>query len=150
MKDKGNSNIIIAIIVSLVVGALAGYFGGQYISQSQRQARFAQFGVGQGGGLRQYPGGGPAAGASGARQGFRPVSGKIISADKNSITVQLADGSSKIIILSDKTAINKAEKVDQSALTVGTTVAVFGTDNSDGSVTAQNVQINPRVIRVNQ
>jgi len=51
--------------------------------------------------------------------------------------------SSKIVLLSDGTQINKAETVDKSELKSGVKVAVFGTENSDGSVTAQNVQVNP-------
>jgi len=82
-------------------------------------------------------------GAAVNRGGFRPVSGEIIKADTTSITVKLEDGSSKIILLSKNTAINRAEKVSAFDLTVGTTIAVFGSENPDGSITAQNVQINP-------
>jgi hypothetical protein len=77
------------------------------------------------------------------RNGFRPVNGDIISSDTNSITVKLADGSSKIVILNDKTAINKASTATAADLKVGEKVVVFGQDNSDGSVTAQNIQLNP-------
>jgi len=59
------------------------------------------------------------------------------------ITVKLPDGSSKIILLSEKTSINKASEGSVADLVVGEKVAVFGTTNTDGSVTAQNIQINP-------
>jgi len=59
------------------------------------------------------------------------------------ITVKLEDGSSKIILLSEKTSINKASEGSITDLTAGEKVAVFGTTNADGSVTAQNIQINP-------
>lgn len=75
--------------------------------------------------------------------GFRPVNGEIIQRDQSSITVKMMDGSSKIIILSQTTQINKADTVSREELQVGTKVAVFGSDNSDGSVIAQNIQINP-------
>jgi hypothetical protein len=72
------------------------------------------------------------------------VNGEIIAADEKSITVKLQDGSSKIVLLSDKTEINKTASTTKEDLKVGEKVAAFGTENSDGSVTAQSVQLNPR------
>jgi len=45
--------------------------------------------------------------------------------------------------MSDATQINQVASATKSDLKVGTTVVVFGQTNSDGSVTAQNIQINP-------
>jgi hypothetical protein len=101
--------------------------------QSKQSVSSGQFGNGQG--LRT--------GTAGDRTGFRPVSGQIISSDSNSITVKQQDGSSRIVLFTDKTAINKANQASTSDLKVGETVAVVGQQNSDGSVTAQNIQINP-------
>ena len=70
-----------------------------------------------------------------------------MSMDGNSITVKLQDGQSKIIILSDTTEINQASKAAKTDLSAGKQVAVFGTENSDGSVTAQNIQLNPMLGR---
>ena len=53
------------------------------------------------------------------------------------------DGSSKIILLSDKTTINKATAGSKEDLKTGVKIAAFGTENPDGSVSASNVQINP-------
>ena len=78
-----------------------------------------------------------------AGAGFRPVAGEILSMDDKFITVKLPDGSSKIVLFSDKTAIDKSATGTKEDLTVGMRVAVFGQDNSDGSVTAQNIQLNP-------
>jgi hypothetical protein len=63
--------------------------------------------------------------------------------DDKSITVKLQDGSTKIVILSDTTSFSTSSTGSKSDLKTGDTVAAFGTPNSDGSVTAQNVQINP-------
>lgn len=130
--------ISIALVAALVGGGV-GFFAGTKYTQGRvasltlnRQANF------NGGGGRFLGGAG-----GGRMMGFRPVSGEIISADDKSITVKLPDGSSKIVLFSDKTAINKAETGSKTDLTVNTKVAVFGQDNSDGSVTAQNIQINP-------
>lgn len=77
------------------------------------------------------------------RQGFRPVNGEIISADDKSITVKLPDNSSKIVLLTDTTIINKSAEGAKEDLKTGEKVALFGTENSDGTVTAQNIQLNP-------
>jgi hypothetical protein len=60
----------------------------------------------------------------------------------------MEDGSSKIVLISDTTSINKSDSGSKSDLTTGTKVAVFGADNN-GTVTAQNIQINPTQMRFN-
>jgi hypothetical protein len=131
-----NKQIITTIIIALVVGGASFYGGMRY--QQMRRGNFAgQFA--QGGNFRGANGtGAPRGGA-----GFMPVNGEIISSDDKSITVKLQDGSSKIVILSDSTNINKAESGSKTDLTTGTKVLVLGQTNSDGSVTAQSVQVNP-------
>ena len=59
------------------------------------------------------------------------------------MTVKLQDGGSKIVILTDSTAINKSAEGSREDLKIGGKVGVFGTENSDGSVTAQNIQLDP-------
>jgi hypothetical protein len=78
--------------------------------------------------------------------GGRPVNGQIISTDDKSFTVKMQDGSSKIGIVSDQTQYNQSQQASKTDLKVGDTVIAIGTTNSDGSVTASNVQLNP-VIR---
>lgn len=123
-------------MILVVVFAGAGFYGGMKYQQSQRNNFAGQFGSGQG--IRNNR-----TGVTGNRGGFRPVFGEIIAADDKSITVKLQDDSSKIILISKKTTINKAQTVTQSELKVGEKVSVFGSENTDGSVTAQNVQLNP-------
>lgn len=72
-----------------------------------------------------------------------------LASDDKSITVKLQDGSSKIILITDKTVINKAAEATKDDLKGGEKVAVFGEINSDGSVTAQNIQLNP-ILRAGQ
>ena len=118
------------VILVVLVGAGA-FFGGMQYQKSQRSAgRFTQLSGGQG----QF----------GNRNGQnRPVVGEIVSADDKSITVKLMDGSSKIVILSASTAINKQATGSVSDLKTGERVLVIGTQNSDGSVTGQSIQLNP-------
>lgn len=103
----------------------------KYQASKSSSGRFANLPQNQGRGLQRG-------------QNFRPVNGEIISADEKSVTVKLPDGGSKIVILSEKTSINKAAEATKEDLKVGEKVAVFGSENTDGSVTAQNIQLNPQ------
>ena len=134
---KKNS-IVITVVVALIV-AVAAFYGGMQYQQKQR-SNFATFRGGQNG--QQFQG-------RGNFQGVRPINGEIISQDDKSITVKMQDGSSKIVILLDQTIINKASEGSKSDLKTGEKVAAFGTENSDGSITAQNISIGG-MLRVRQ
>jgi cytidylate kinase len=69
------------------------------------------------------------------------VSGQIISADSNSLTVALANGNSQVVFYSSSTQVMKPTIVPASNLTAGTRVMIGGTENSDGSLTAQSIQV---------
>ena len=135
---KKNS-LVITIIVALIVGGAAFYGGMQY--QKSQRGNLA----GRNGGQAGMQGR-----SFGNAQGARPVSGEIISQDDKSVTVKLQDGSSKIVILSDKTMLNKASEGSKSDLKIGEQVAAFGTENSDGSVTAQTISIGSRMFQREQ
>jgi hypothetical protein len=124
-------------IICLVV-AIAAFYGGVKYDQSKRPAgNFNRQFVTSGGNLQ---------GQNRIRTntGFRPVVGEVISQDDKSITVKMTDGSSKIVILSDSTNYSKTDKTDKTSLKTGDQVGVFGSDNADGSVTAQTIQLNPQ------
>lgn len=123
--------MIITILLLTIIGSSA-FFSGMKYQQSKQKTAFAQ--------VRGFAG--VRDGSQTGRSGFRPVNGEIIGTDSNSITVKLTDGSSKIVVLSDKTVINQATAATKDDLKVGTKVAVFGQENSDGSVTAQNIELN--------
>jgi len=128
------NTLLVAAIVALVFGA-AGFLGG-LTYQKSKQAGNRNFAVM----------GGRVQGQGTNRLGVRPVAGEIISNDNSSITVKLPDGSSRIVLLTASTSINKADTVKATDLTVGSTISAFGTENADGSVTAQNVQLNPIIV----
>lgn len=136
-----NNNVITIVIVSVVAGGLAFFGGMKYQESKERGSGSRQF---QGGGVMR--GGQNGGGKFGG--GARPVNGEILSADERSITVKLADGSSKIVLFNDKTSINKASEGSKDELKTGVKVAVFGTENSDGSITASNIQLNPEFRRM--
>ncbi|OGH07544.1 MAG: hypothetical protein A2171_01480 [Candidatus Levybacteria bacterium RBG_13_35_9] len=133
------NNLIIGVIVALILGGVSGFLGGvQYQKSQQPQigALNRQFGQTGSGTFRQ---------GQFQRNGMIPVSGEIIDADDKSITIKLEDGSSKIVLISDDTMINKASEGSKEDLKTGEMVAAFGITNSDGSVTAQSIQLNPQV-----
>lgn len=125
------NNLIIMVITGIVIAAGA-FFGGMKYQQSQAASGSRQFARNGTNGIRARTGGNGGA-----------TVGEIISQDANSITVKLQDGSSKIIILSNSTTYSKTDTASKSDLKTGARVAAFGTSNSDGSITAQNIQLNP-------
>jgi hypothetical protein len=132
-----NKNVIIIVIIAVVIGA-AGFFGGLQYEKSQRTQTGQFFAAGgQGAGRRAGQNGGPNA-------NFRPVRGDILSSDDKSITVKMTDGSTRIVLLSGTTTIMQATSAAKTDLTPGKTVMVIGTQNTDGSVTAQSIQLNPQ------
>jgi hypothetical protein len=133
-----NKNLIIVVLL-LVVVAVGSFLAGRKFSSDRRTFGTGQFGARQPG----MPFGQGNQG-QGNRGSFRPISGEIISVDDKSITVKIADGSSKIVILTDKTEINQASKATVDDLKVGGQVMAMGQENTDGSITAQNIQLNPR------
>ena len=127
-----NNTILIGIVV-LAIGLGAGFFGGMQYQSGKQPAGNQQFG----GMMRN------GAGQGGTRRTGGQNVGEIISADASSITIKLQDGSTKIVLLAGTTSINQATQAAVGDLKTGQRVAVFGTANSDGSITAQNISINP-------
>ena len=124
-------------IIAIVIVALICFYGGMKYGESS---------------ATKAAGGGQAAsgapGGAGTRRGAIAQSGgvangSILSVDANGITLKLRDGTSKIILLSASTPIMKSTAGAMSDLTVGEQVMVAGTQNTDGSITAQTVQIRP-------
>lgn len=133
-----NKNIMMMGVVTIVVAG-AAFFGGMQYQKTQASTMGRQFVMSAGGtgGNRMMQQG----------QGMRPISGEILSQDDTSITVKMQDGSTKIIILSAKTTINKTTPGTKADLKKGENITTFGSTNADGSVTAQNVAIGRVMIR---
>jgi hypothetical protein len=130
---KTNKLIIIFAGV-LIITVVVAFFGGMQYQKTQGRSQFqGQMNQnGQTGQLRQRSGVGAGA-----------VNGEVLNIDAKTLTVKLPDGSSKIILLSDKTVVNQATASATSNIKTGEQVMVFGAANPDGSVTASNIQINP-------
>jgi len=123
-------------IVWLVVVVVA-FVGGMYYGKAAAPA-----GVGGRTGLL---------GASSTRGGFAGrastgggfTAGTITAIDSQSITLQLPNGNSQIVFYSSSTSVSEPQPVAPGALVTGAMVTVGGTANSDGSLTAQTIQVRP-------
>jgi hypothetical protein len=135
--------IIPIIIVAIVAGGLSFYGGMKYGQSANPQTgstrtdfqQMRSAGVGQAGQRSGF--------GQGQNGGF--TGGEIISKDDKSITVKLRDGSSKIVFVSASTEVMKSVHGSSNDLAVGEQVTVTGSANSDGSITAQSVQIRPEL-----
>ncbi len=137
---------VLLVLVGLGVGFGSGYFYRGRIAARAR-GNFA-FGDGNGSFQRFVANGTGMMGGGGMMRGGGIV-GSILSMDDKSFTVKLADGSSKIVLFTGSTTYSNTQTASKGDIKTGNQVAVFGASNSDGSVTATNVQINP-MFRFNQ
>lgn len=129
--QKMKKVIMLAVILVLVTAA---FYGGMKYAQSKTpsDAGYArQFGQGMGQGRM----------GRGMNDGF--TAGDIIAKDDKSITIKMRDGSTKIVFYSGSTEVGKFVSGAVSDLSVGKTISVMGSANSDGSVNAQSIQIRP-------
>lgn len=147
---------VVVAVVAAVVGAAAFYGGMLYgeskppsaeaamekmrsLTPAEAAAAFQSGGFPGGPGGLQGADGTAVGGGRGTGGGF--INGDVVSADAESITVKLADGSTKIVFFSDSTSIVKSTEGSASDLATGTGIVVTGTTNGDGSVTAERIQI---------
>ncbi len=124
------SKLTAIVIIVAVVFAGAGFYGG-IMYQKSKTPSFA---------LRTAGGAGFAGRRTGAN-GASFLNGQVMSINGSTMTVKLMNGGSQIVILAPSTAYRKAVDGAASDLSVGNNVIVTGSANSDGSITAQGVQI---------
>lgn len=137
--DKNKT--IVWVVVLVLVGSGAFYGGMKYAQNSASATRGARAGAFTAGQTGSFTGRGGVTG--GARGGF--VSGQVVSKDSGSITIKLQSGSSQVVLLGSSTPISKSVSGSVSDIAVGSEVLITGTTNSDGSETAQSIQIRPAV-----
>lgn len=132
------NNKIIAGVVGAVVLVGASFYGG--VAYEKSRGTPLQFGSGN---SEQFQNRGM--GAMGLRGGTGGgiTAGEIISKDTTSITIKMQDGSTNIVLIGESTEVMKTEAGSLDDLSVGTSVTVVGTTNSDGSITGQDIQIRP-------
>lgn len=125
---KYKTHIIWAVIVLVALGG--GFYWGNARAVASRGSFTGTFGSS----TRRFAGAGGAAGGG-------LVAGQIASFGSDSMTIQLANGNSEVVLYSSSTPVTEPTTVSPNVLQVGTTVMVGGTTNSDGSVTAQTIQV---------
>lgn len=133
--------LLIVLGVAIVVGAGAFYGGMKYgqskissnnfarqnsqnLTDEQRQ-QFSQENI---------------VGSPQGRAGSNFLSGEVTAKDEQSLTLKTQDGSSKIIFFSDSTEISKTTEGSIDDIVIGEQIMVSGSQNSDGSYTAQTIQ----------
>lgn len=149
---------IIVSLITLIIAGGGGFYAGMKYQQKKTpqellRANF-QKGAASGGNFSGRNGGSNNGGQNQNRNiGF--ANGEILSKDDKSITVKMSapqrqgqaaasadqNTGSKIIFFSDSTTITKSQTGTKDDLVAGAQVMITGQANSDGSITAQNVQI---------
>lgn len=135
---KYKTHIIWVLVV--IVALIGGFFWGKASAGSARPTAFAGAGAFGASSTRRFGGGaGGGGGAGAAGGGF--VTGQIVSMSTDSFTLQLANGNSEVVLYSTSTPVTEPTTVSVNSLTTGTNVMVVGSSNSDGSLTAQTIQV---------
>lgn len=130
------------ILVAIVVGVLSFYGGYKYGFTKKTSGQFGTFQNQQGRiGNRQI---GMNIRAGGGENGGGMVNGSVVSKDQSSITVQLGNnGGSKLVLFSTSTLVRQSSEVSLDQVKVGENVSIRGQQNSDGSITANSIQLIP-------
>jgi hypothetical protein len=136
MNNINKNAKIIIVVVAIIALGLSFYSGMRYgggnvaAAAAARGANFGASGRGIGsiGGMRGGQNGGG-------------IAGDIISKDATSITVGLRTGGSRIIFFGPSTSILTSASGTPSDLATGKQVSVQGTQNQDGSINANFIQV---------
>ncbi|RJQ50788.1 MAG: hypothetical protein C4521_13625 [Actinobacteria bacterium] len=149
-----NRMLIVVIVVGLVLVAAVG--GGAFLLGKGAGAATVAANAGSAGRVRfgGAPTGGPdgfgpmgggtgsppAGGIRQGRNGMSFLAGKVIAKDKDSITVSLPEGGSKIVYLSDSTEVQTISSGTIADVSKGETVTASGTA-SDDAITARTITV---------
>jgi hypothetical protein len=120
------------IVLVAVVVAVGAFFGGITYAGSTAKSG------GQPGARNGQWNGQP---RSGANRAGGAVAGEVLAKDDKSLTVKLADGGSRLVFYSPSTSVVTAVSSTVADIAVGKQVMVTGSAGSDGSVTANLIQV---------
>ena len=128
--NHSKKHIYVTIIITAVIAGGLGYYTGTKLTNKQAVAttfQGARTGAGTG---RTF---------SGAGGGL--TQGEVVSFDGSMLSVKDRTGGSKVVIVTDATKVLKSVNGSSSDIKTGGNVVVTGTANSDGSVTADSIQL---------
>jgi len=129
--------IILIYVVLILIAGGGGFYGGMRYQQTKNSlsnfSRQQNLQGNAGAALRQGVAG------RGAGAGF--LSGEVMAKDDQSLTLKMTDGSSKIVFFAASTVISKTAAGTINDVEINKQVMVSGTQNSDGSYTAQTIQL---------
>lgn len=131
------NNLIIAVVLICFVAGALGFFSGMQYQKSKRQGPFTNFKQGN---LPENIRPNEKI-ATGKLASLGPVSGEIIDFNEQTLTLKARDNSSVIVVFSDSTKISRLSEGSTTDLKVGETITVTGSENSGGTVTAENIFI---------
>ena len=133
---------IVIFVVILLVSMAGSFFLGAAYSNSKTKNSFPgsiQSGMlGSGYGFNR--------GSTNGKNGINIANGEVLSKDDSSITLKDRNGGSKIILFSSSTTILKSTEGVIDDVKTGDSITVTGKTNSDGSVTAESIQIRDQII----
>jgi hypothetical protein len=124
-----NTKTIGIVAAALIIGFGAGYY--------LHPATTPQSGTAAGTFTRNGGPGGMRGG--GANGGF--LSGSVAAKDATSITLNTRDGSSHVVLITPETSVSKSVTGALTDVSIGSNVMIVGASNSDGSVSATNIQL---------
>ncbi len=132
-------NIIIGSVIIILIAA-GSFYGGMAYEKKQvaSSSNTRNLSSGQ---QRQFAGNGAMMFRSGNGQNAGFANGEVISKDDKGLTIKMRDGSTKLVFFSSSTKFQKSSDGSVSDVETGKTVLVTGQAGSDGSITAQTVQI---------
>lgn len=136
------NTIILGLILLFLVGGISFGIGYKVANAKTKLSNFANNRAGQNGNRM----GGQNNPSGGMMRGNRQTFGEVISLDDKTMTIKMPDGSSKTVLLSSTMTVNKSVEAVKTDLKVGSKVAIFGSQNTDGSQTATNIELDPKML----
>jgi hypothetical protein len=123
-------SISVGVVVAVVSLGVGYYFGKKAIisNESGRMGMQGSQMSGRGGFAR--------GGANG-----NVVNGEVVSFDGGMLTVKGRDGGSRVVVVTSATKVSKPVVASSSDVKQGALVLITGTQNGDGSITAESVSI---------
>jgi len=144
MEQKFNRSFLPIIIAGFILVIFGSFFGGMYYGKAGSSKTIDTLGKDR---QDQFQQNGNRSGGFGRMLGGRPFLGKVTEISGKTITLALEnDGGTKSVVVADNTNItdNDADAV-LTNIKNGDTLMVTGITNTDSSIKAQMIKINPTV-----